>query len=424
MHPDTVQKGRAMRSKPRLRRLGGTVAISLSLALSAATAAHANSIVYLKSGNVWLSSPDASQQYQLTFDGGWDSPSEADDGTIMAVKGGQTYRFTAAGQLLGAPVPTIFHNANPSTNTGPAGARISPDATKQAYWGQSYTSYEDYSCGCVLFRWEAYMRWGASDQFNEPNQTKGQQLYGEPAWIDNNTLMVSNVGSVFGDEVATYTIGGGDNSLTQWFSDPDSSVKELQFGTVTRQGDKLAFVASTQAAQDQIRFYQSSGPAPSAPTPMCAITGPPGGQFSYTSFAPDGMQIAWQESDGIHVGSVGPLSDCGSITDRLTLPGGTQPFFGAADVNMANAPSAPTSSGTGSAAGPGGSVAGPGGSIAGPGGSVPPASGGTGQPLSAGGQRTAHPNHHGHHHRPRRRHRHVQPVRRARPGATSIRPIA
>jgi len=124
--------------------------------------------------------------------------------------------------------------------------------------------------------------------------------------------------------------------LTQWFSDPDSSVKELQFGTVTRQGDKLAFVASTQAAQDQIRFYQSTGPAPSPPTPMCAITGATGGQFSYTSFAPDGTQIAWQESDGIHVGAVGALSDCGSITDRLTLPGGTQPFFGAAGVNMAN----------------------------------------------------------------------------------------
>ena len=88
---------------------------------------------------------------------------------------------------------------------------------------------------------------GASDQFSEPNQTKGQQLYGEPTWIDNGTLMVTDVGSLFGDQVATYTVGGGDNSLTQWFSDPDTAVKQLQYGTITRQGDKLAFVASTQA---------------------------------------------------------------------------------------------------------------------------------------------------------------------------------
>ena len=41
---------------------------------------------------------------------------------------------------------------------------------------------------------------GASDQFSEPNQTKGQQLYGEPTWIDNGTLIVTDVGSLFGDQ--------------------------------------------------------------------------------------------------------------------------------------------------------------------------------------------------------------------------------
>lgn len=97
-----------------------------------------------------------------------------------------------------------------------------------------------------MFRWEAYSRWGASDRFNEPNQTKGQQLYGEPVWLDDNTLLVTDVSSLFGDQVATYTVGGGDSSLTQWFSDPDASVKDLQFAIITRQGDKLAFVASTQ----------------------------------------------------------------------------------------------------------------------------------------------------------------------------------
>ena len=219
-----------MKRKPRIGRVIGALAISLSLALGAATAAQANSIVYLKTGNVWLSTPDGTQGYKLTFDGGWDSPSEADNGTIMAVKNGETYRFSPSGPLLGAPVPTVFHGADPSTTVGPAGVRISPDATKQAYWGTSYSSYEDYTCGCVMFRWEAYTRWGASDQFNEPNQTTGQQLYGEPAWIDNNTRLVTDIGSLFGDQVATYTVGGGDNSLTQWFSDPDTSVKNCSSG--------------------------------------------------------------------------------------------------------------------------------------------------------------------------------------------------
>lgn len=192
---------------------------------------------------MWLATPDAVQSYQLTFHGGWDSPSQADDGTIMAVKDGQTYRISPSGTLLGAPVPTIFHGADPSTSSGAFGVRLSPDGTERAYWGSVYTSYDDFSCGCVLYRWEAFTRWGASDLFSEPNQTRGQELYGEPAWIDSTHLLLSDIGSVFGKEVAVYTVGGGDKSLTA-FSDPDPSVKQLQFGAVTPQGDKLAFVAS------------------------------------------------------------------------------------------------------------------------------------------------------------------------------------
>jgi hypothetical protein len=411
--------------KPRLhiRRFAGVVLTSVSLVLGSAAVAQANSIVYLKGGNVWLSTPDGSQGYQLTFDGGWDSPSEADSGTIMAVKGGETYRFSPSGQMLGAPVPTIFHGADRSTNVGPAGARLSPDGTKQSYWGTTYTSYDDYSCGCVMFRWEAFTRWGASDQFSEPNQTKGQELYGEPTWIDNGTLMVTDVGSVFGDQVATYTVGGGDNSLTQWFSDSDPAVKQLQYATITRQGDKLAFVASTQGTQDEIRFYQANGPAPSAPTPMCAITGANGGEFSSTSFAPDGTQIAWQEGDGIHEGSVGSLSTCRSITDRLVIPGGSQPFVGAADVNVANAPSPPASDGNaGGGAQGGGGQTGGGGQPGSSGGQT----GGGGQPGSSGGQPGSgrsgghHPGHRRRQHRRRHRH-HRRPHHGARAAAVPVR---
>jgi hypothetical protein len=336
-----------------------------AVVLATAAAAQAASIVYIKGGNVWLSTPDGAQGYQVTFDGGWDSPSEADDGTIMAVRAGQTYRLSPSGQPLGAPVPTVFHGADPTTSHGPFGARISPDGTKQTYWGDIYTSYEDFSCGCTLFRWEAFTRWGASDQFNEPNQTRGQELYGEPAWINNSLLLLSDIGSVFGKQVAVYSVGDGDNTLTQWFSDPDPSVKQLQFGAVTRAGDKLAFVATTQNPQDQIRLYETNGAIPNAPTPVCALAGADGGQFSYPSFSPDGSELAWQDAGGVHLSPVSNLSDCSTITDQLIIPGGSEPDFGPANVNMANAPAqrgtmpVPVPAGTptsGPAAAPGGSA--------------------------------------------------------------------
>src|SRR3981081_531394 len=92
-----------MQPKYRARRIAAALLTSASLVLAGAAAAQANSIVYLKGGNVWLSSTDGAHAYKLTFAGGWDSPSEADNGTITAVKGGETYRFSPSGQLLGAP---------------------------------------------------------------------------------------------------------------------------------------------------------------------------------------------------------------------------------------------------------------------------------------------------------------------------------
>ncbi|HWM09200.1 MAG TPA: hypothetical protein VNO82_07640, partial [Solirubrobacteraceae bacterium] len=66
----------------------------LRILLAAATllllpaAAHADSIVFVKDGDVWVSAPDGSGQRALTRDGTADSPyrspSQADDGTVAA----------------------------------------------------------------------------------------------------------------------------------------------------------------------------------------------------------------------------------------------------------------------------------------------------------------------------------------------------
>ena len=65
----------------------GMVTAAAALALSPALAS-ADSIVYVKDGNVWLASGDSSNQYQVTTDGTdehpYYSPTQADDGTIAA----------------------------------------------------------------------------------------------------------------------------------------------------------------------------------------------------------------------------------------------------------------------------------------------------------------------------------------------------
>jgi hypothetical protein len=96
------------------------------LALAATASAH--SIVYIKDGNVWLTSPDAAKQYQVTCDGGYASPSQADDGTIVALRAKQFVRMDRSGPPAERPDRRHRHvgRRNPS-QAAESGARIDGD---------------------------------------------------------------------------------------------------------------------------------------------------------------------------------------------------------------------------------------------------------------------------------------------------------
>ena len=80
-------------------------------------------VVFIRDNNVWLANPDGSGQYQVTLDGSagspYESPSQSDAGTIMAIRqpaGGrnQLWRMSQSGGLLNTPINTPA--------PGPAGA--------------------------------------------------------------------------------------------------------------------------------------------------------------------------------------------------------------------------------------------------------------------------------------------------------------
>jgi hypothetical protein len=73
------------------------IAAATTGALCTAGPAAASSIVYAKSSNVYLTSPDGTKGYALTAGGGWSSPSQADDGTIVAVHGQDIVRLDRSG---------------------------------------------------------------------------------------------------------------------------------------------------------------------------------------------------------------------------------------------------------------------------------------------------------------------------------------
>src|SRR3954463_9102617 len=128
-----------------LRRILGPLLGTLALAAAIPAAAHADSIVYMKGGYVWIANADGSGARQFTRNQyAWHTPSEADDGTVVVAggpghgpygdAGSDIYRFRGDGNQLPGVTPTdgTYYTLSCPTEA-PLSVRVSPDAGKVAY---------------------------------------------------------------------------------------------------------------------------------------------------------------------------------------------------------------------------------------------------------------------------------------------------
>ena len=76
----------------------------LAVALAAPGAASAESLVYVKGGNVWVARPDGSHAHRVTRNGTrrlpYVHPTQADNGTIVALRATDIHRFTPRGRRV------------------------------------------------------------------------------------------------------------------------------------------------------------------------------------------------------------------------------------------------------------------------------------------------------------------------------------
>jgi Tol biopolymer transport system component len=126
-----------------------------------------------------------------------------------------------------------------------------------------------------------------------------------------------------------------------WYTDP----------ALSPDGSKLAMTDS-ETDDSQLLLAATHGPAWSGEPPYAEVdyVNPqsdlnpptiecetPRGKYTNPSWSRDGKLLAYGTADGVHVMSV-PSLECGQITERLLVPGGVDPAFGSADVDMAQAP--------------------------------------------------------------------------------------
>ena len=363
----------------------GLALLGLALLLTASVA-HADSIVYVKDHNVWLANEDGSGQYQVTLDGTssdpYESPSQADDGTIMAIRGGGSnemlYLMRQNGSLIVPPFKPAVE-----FSLGLFDAAISPDGERVAYWTGFFgnSSCEAGSSGTTAcFTTEISSSTG-------PGDLGGDARVSDPSWVSDTRIMTTVTGFAYLQDAGT--LGG-----TQWFTDIDTfgTVKSFYDGEVAPTGDRLALVedhsmATTPSQADTIRFWRvngnpASGTPGSVPDPTltdCGVQGP-AGLFADPTWSEDGGLLAWEEDDGdpatapgagqgiwtMTVGTWPPPSDCtGFGAPELVIAGGLAPDLGPAPVNPG-----PRGTGGGGGGGTGGGGGGTGGGGGGTGGTA------------------------------------------------------
>jgi hypothetical protein len=290
------------------------IALAAVLASFAATAppALASSIVYEKGGDVWVANPDGSGQRQVTTGGGYSNPSQADDGTIAAVKGGLLHRLDRAGRLLNL--------AGDTSGSGPLLSSIAP--------GGSLIAYHYNNTGSIT----PGLRTALS---HADRQTSNDEIFNiggwiNPSWLGDARVLMFDGSPSFTGDTLIYTVGG--SGTQTWYEDPDLS---LSGGEVDSTQTRLAATDGSI-----IRLYRLNAPPPAvAVEPRCDVSGPNGAFFRPT-WAPGGDRLAWQEDNGIWAGDVN-LDNCSATNASLVIPGGKSPDWGPAAPGRALSARAP-----------------------------------------------------------------------------------
>lgn len=322
-------------------------AVAVAVLAVPATADAAGSILYRKSGRLYVAAPNGRHKHAIKHSHGLSNPSQDDKGRIVGQKGIKLYRLSRRGKRLNKPITTAFRtNKIVPAFKGPFFPEVSPNGKTIVYTYSFTESHFDFNCSCTVTAPSLNTSYTAVNKFvSDPDKKYGHaRFYFHSSWVGNKST-VGTTPDLFDyagnglNSVEVDPLGGGADSYRSWFTECTSCdysnlhkypLDEPEF---TRKQDKVVFnsgnLDDTQAGA-KLFVYPLAAPPTAIPPHFCTISGP-SGRFSSPSWSPDGKSLAWADKKGIWVGKLGSLSgsEC-AVTKKLVIRGGSSPDWGKA----------------------------------------------------------------------------------------------
>ncbi|MEH3052861.1 MAG: hypothetical protein PGN13_02495 [Patulibacter minatonensis] len=312
-----------------ITRTACTLAAAVAASLAIAAPASADSFVYLKGGDVYLTTTDIARQFRVTSTGGYTAVSQSDDGTILATTASKRLRrLDRMGNVL-SDIGTIAGGTSGTlTFKGPFDADVSPNGQRAAY-GYLYTGYTSTGDGTWVNEGNAtaFTR-AASETSSGESGFRTSREYDAPEWVDDQRVLASNGPGWPSDPVAIVEAGSG--SSRSWFTDPQNP--HPHDATLSRNWRMLAM---TNADRTQLHVYRDQdGLLLGAVNPCFFYSQDHQVRFSSPTFNRDATLLAWADGQGLEIAPIGnTAAGCpDGVDSELVLPGASSPDWGPAGV--------------------------------------------------------------------------------------------